>query len=304
MKNNKNEKKESERLKESVREKYGQIAREAPKPGSPPAVRASSLCCGPSPNPCCCAPAAEPSASTYYSEDVAGIKEAYEKLDGHMDEADLGLGCGLPTKHAGLAPGQTVVDLGSGAGNDVFIARSVVGATGRVIGVDMTPEMIDKARTNAERRGFKNVEFRLGDIETLPVDDASADVVVSNCVLNLVPDKRKAFAEIFRVLKPGGRFCVSDIVLRGRLPEKLQEVAELYVGCVAGALADDEYLGIIHETGFAAVEVKTAKKLDLPDEYILKHISAEELAAYRASGSSVLSVTVVGAKPTKQTAAA
>ena len=288
--------KESKRLKELVREKYAQIAREAPKPGSAPSkpASASSCCSGPSP---CCAPAAEPSASTYYSEDVAGIKEAYEKLDGHMDEADLGLGCGLPTEHAGLAPGQTVVDLGSGAGNDVFIARSVVGDTGRVIGVDMTPEMIDKARANAERRGFKNVEFRLGDIESLPVEDAAADVVVSNCVLNLVPDKRLAFAEIFRVLKPGGRFCVSDIVLKGELPAKLREVAELYVGCVAGALPAEEYVGIIHETGFTGIDIKVAKRLDLPDEYILKYIGAEELAAYRASGSAVLSITVVGNRP-------
>jgi len=295
MKNDK--KKDSERLKGLVREKYSQIAREAPDLQRSNAARGSSPCCGSGPSPCC-APAAEPSASTFYSQDVAGIKEAYGKLDGHVDEADLGLGCGLPTEHAGLAPGQTVVDLGSGAGNDVFIARSVVGDAGRVIGVDMTPEMIDKARVNAERRGFRNIEFRLGDIEALPVDDASADVVVSNCVLNLVPDKRRAFAEIFRILKPGGRFCVSDIVLRGRLPAKLQAVAELYVGCVAGALGDDEYLGIIRETGFAAIEVKSTKKLDLPDAYILEYISAEDLAAYRASGSAVLSITVVGTKPT------
>ncbi|MCJ7485523.1 MAG: arsenite methyltransferase [Candidatus Aminicenantes bacterium] len=288
--------KESERLKALVREKYAQIAREAPKPGDAPAVRASSPCCALAASPCC-APAAEPSVSTYYTEDVAGIRKAYEKLDGHMDEADLGLGCGLPTEHAGLAPGQTVVDLGSGAGNDVFIASSVVGETGRVIGVDMTPEMIDKARANAERRGVQNVEFRLGDIESLPVENAAADVVVSNCVLNLVPDKRLAFAEIFRVLKPGGRFCVSDIVLKGELPAKLREVAELYVGCVAGALTTEEYIGIIHEAGFAAIDIKSAKRLDLPDEYILKHIGAEELAAYRASGSAVLSITVVGTRP-------
>lgn len=293
------EQKESERLKELVREKYGRIVKAAPEHGCWPSKPASapSSCCGPSPSPCCCAPAAEPSASTFYSEDVAGIKEAYEKIDGHVDEADLGLGCGLPTEHAGLAPGQTVVDLGSGAGNDVFIARSIVGETGRVIGIDMTPEMIDKARENAGRRGFRNVEFRLGDIESLPVDDATADVVVSNCVLNLVPDKRLAFAEIFRILKPGGRFCISDIVLKGELPAKLQEVAELYVGCVAGALDAEEYLGIIRETGFAAIEIKSSKRLDLPDEYILKHISADELAAYRASGSAVLSITVVGTRP-------
>jgi arsenite methyltransferase len=289
---------ESDRLKKLVREKYGRIAKEAPAPGQAPAKRvaASSCCQSAKPSPCC-APAADPSASTYYSEDVAGIQQAYEKLEGHMDEADLGLGCGLPTEHAGLAPGQTVVDLGSGAGNDVFIARSVVGETGRVIGVDMTPEMIAKARANAARRGFKNVEFRLGDIEALPVDDASADVVVSNCVLNLVPDKKLAFAEIFRVLKPGGRFCVSDIVLKGELPAKLREVAELYVGCVAGALDKDDYLGVIRKTGFNAIEVKSSKKLDLPDEYLLPHIGAAALKAYRASGAAVLSITVVGRRP-------
>jgi arsenite methyltransferase len=260
--------KESERLKEIVREKYAQIAREAPEPGSGPSKRKpSSPCCSAETSPCC-APAAGPSLSTYYSEDVAGIKAAYEKLNGHMDEADLGLGCGLPTEHAGLAPGQTVVDLGSGAGNDVFIARSAVGDTGRIIGIDMTPEMIGKARA---------------------VDDAAVDVVVSNCVLNLVPDKRRAFAEIFRVLRPGGRFCVSDIVIQGELPAKLRGVAELYVGCVAGALAAEAYLGIINETGFTAIDIKAVKKLDLPDDYMLKYISAEDLA--------VLSITVVGTKP-------
>ena len=298
MKSDKNKKKESERLKSLVREKYGRIAKEAPAPGQAPSKRAAeSSCCGPSTPSPCCAPAAEPSASTYYGEDVAGIKEAYDKLDGHMDEADLGLGCGLPTEHAGLAPGQTVIDLGSGAGNDVFIARSVVGERGRVIGIDMTPEMIAKARANTGRLGFTNVEFRLGDIESLPVDDAAADVVVSNCVLNLVPDKRLAFAEIFRALKPGGRFCVSDIVLKGRLPEKLREAAELYVGCVAGALPFEEYLGIIQETGFAGIDIKVAKRIDLPDEVLLKHIGSGALSAYRASGAAVLSVTVVGTKP-------
>jgi SAM-dependent methyltransferase len=288
--------KDAERLKELVREKYGRIVKDAPAAGTDPAKRASGCGCSPSAGPCC-APAHGPSAATYYGEDIIGIKSAYDKLDGHVEEADLGLGCGLPTEHAGLAPGQTVVDLGSGAGNDVFIARAAVGETGRVIGVDMTPEMIAKARENAERRGVRNVEFRLGDIESLPVDDASADVVVSNCVLNLVPDKKRAFAEIFRILKPGGRFCVSDIVLEGELPRGLQEVAELYVGCVAGALSREDYMGIIRKTGFTAVEAKSSKRLDLPDEYLLKHIGAEELAAYRASGSAVLSITVVAERP-------
>ena len=298
MKNGKTENNESERLKELVRDKYGRIAKDAPEPGSSPVkpIKASSCFCSPASSPCC-APAPDFSEATYYSQDVAGIKDAYEKLDGHIDEADLGLGCGLPTQYAGLAPGQTVVDLGSGAGNDVFIARAVVGGTGRVIGVDMTPEMIAKAQENAARRGLANVDFRLGDIEALPVEDASADVVVSNCVLNLVPDKKRAFAEIRRVLKPGGRFCISDIVLKGKLPARLQEVAELYVGCVAGALEESEYLGIIRETGFSGIEVKSSKRLDLPDEYLLEHIGAEELAAYRASGAEVRSVTVVAVRP-------
>jgi len=290
---------ENERLKELVREKYGQIAKDAPAPGTVPAKPAAASscgCCSPQASPCC-APSPDPSASTYYSEDVAGIKEAYDRLDGHIDDADLGLGCGLPTQYAGLAPGQTVVDLGSGAGNDVFIARAAVGETGRVIGVDMTPEMIAKARANAERRGFGNVEFRLGEIESLPVEEAAADVVVSNCVLNLVPDKAKAFAEIFRILKPGGRFCISDIVLEGELPAGLRQAAELYVGCVAGALDRDDYLGLIRGAGFAAVEVKSSKTLDLPDEVLLGHIDAEGLRLYRESAASVLSITVVGEKP-------
>jgi SAM-dependent methyltransferase len=289
---------EAERLKALVREKYGRIAKDAPAPGAPPSTPAavSSCCCAPKAGPCC-APAPELSADTYYSEDVAGLKDAYGKIEGHVEEADLGLGCGLPTQHAGLAPGQTVVDLGSGAGNDVFIARAAVGETGRVIGIDMTPEMVAKARENAARRGFGNVEFRLGEIEALPVDAAAADVVVSNCVLNLVPDKAKAFAEIFRILKPGGRFCVSDIVLEGELPAELRRAAELYVGCVAGALGRDRYLDVIHKTGFTGVEVKSSKRLDLPDEVLLDHIDAAALARYRASGAAVLSLTVVGERP-------
>lgn len=281
------EDREAERLKALVREKYGRIAADAPAPGS--------CCCGPS---SCCGPAAAARpAEPAVSRDVAGFGEDYGKLAGHVAEADLGLGCGLPTEHAGLAPGQTVVDLGSGAGVDAFVARAAVGAAGRVIGVDMTPEMVAKARANAARLDYGNVEFRLGDIESLPVDDASADVVVSNCVLNLVPDKRRAFAEIFRVLKPGGRFCVSDVVLEGGLPAGLREAAELFVGCVAGALEASAYMAIIRETGFEAVEVRSSKRIGIPDEALLEHIDAAGLAAYRASGAAVLSVTVVGTRP-------
>ena len=281
----------SEKLKALVREKYGRIAADSPKSGS-------SCCCAPS---SCCGPsAAAPGLEALdFTGDVAGVREAYARLDGHDAEADLGLGCGLPTEHAGLAPGETVVDLGSGAGADAFIARAAVGETGRVIGVDLTPEMVARARANAARRGVSNVEFRLGDIEALPVDDASADVVVSNCVLNLVPDKRRAFAEIFRVLKPGGRFCVSDIVVEGGLPEGLRAAAELYVGCVAGALEAADYLAAIRGAGFEAVEVRSAKRIDLPDEVLLGHVDAAGLADYRASGAAVLSVTVVGARPAR-----
>jgi SAM-dependent methyltransferase len=290
--------KEGERLKRLVREKYGQIAKDAPAPGTAPTKKDAAPSCGCAPRKSpCCAPAPDPSAATYYGEDVAGIKDAYDKLDGHVEEADLGLGCGLPTEHAGLRPGQTVVDLGSGAGNDVFIARAAVGETGRVIGVDMTPEMVVKARENAARRGFRNVEFHLGDIESLPVADRAADVVVSNCVLNLVPDKERAFAEIFRILKPGGRFCVSDIVLEGKLPAELQRAAELYVGCVAGALGRESYVGLIRKAGFAGIEIKSSKTLDLPDEVLLGHIDAGALARYRSSGAAVLSITVVGERP-------
>ncbi len=290
--------KEGERLKRLVREKYGQIAKDAPAPGTAPTKNDAATSCGCAPRKSpCCAPAPAASAAATYGEDVAGIKDAYDKLDGHVEEADLGLGCGLPTEHAGLRPGQTVVDLGSGAGNDVFIARAAVGETGRVIGVDMTPEMVAKARENAARRGFHNVEFHLGDIESLPVADAAADVVVSNCVLNLVPDKERAFAEIFRILKPGGRFCVSDIVLRGELPAKLREAAALYVGCVAGALAKESYVGLIRKAGFAGIEIKSSKKIDLPDEVLLDHIDANALARYRSSGAAVLSITVVGERP-------
>jgi SAM-dependent methyltransferase len=290
--------KEAARLKELVREKYGRIAKDAPAPGTTPAKPAASGCGCRSPQASpCCAPSPEPSAATYYAEDVAGIKDAYDKIEGHVAEADLGLGCGLPTQYARLEPGQTVVDLGSGAGNDVFIARAAVGETGRVIGIDMTPEMIAMARANAGRRGFGNVEFRLGDIESLPVENASADVVVSNCVLNLVPDKKRAFAEIFRVLKPGGHFCISDIVLEGTLPAKLQSLAELYVGCVAGALSQEEYMRIIRDTGFKAVAIKSSHRLELPEEYLLEQIGADGLAAYRASGAAVLSITVVAERP-------
>lgn len=174
----------------------------------------------------------------------------YSNLKGYNEAADLGLGCGLPTEFAKIQKGQTVVDLGSGAGNDCFVARAETGETGQVIGLDFTPEMIDKARTNAKKLGFSNVRFIYGDIEAIPLEDNVADVVVSNCVMNLVPSKEKAYAETYRILKPGGHFSISDIVIEGELPEELKKAAEMYAGCVSGAIQKDDYLSIITKSGF------------------------------------------------------
>jgi SAM-dependent methyltransferase len=225
------------------------------------------------------------------------IGDAYARVAGRLAEADLNLGCGVPTRHAALAAGETVLDLGSGAGNDAFIARHEVGAKGRVIGVDMTPEMILKARANAAKLGYQNVEFRLGEIERMPVEASSVDVVISNCVLNLVPDKAGAFAEMFRVLRPGGRFCVSDIVATGELPSPVQNAAGLFVGCVAGAVPEADYLSLLRKIGFERVHVAEAKPIALSDEALAPHMDAGELTAFRASGIVLKSVTVLGSKP-------
>ncbi|HMZ48528.1 MAG TPA: arsenite methyltransferase, partial [Flavobacteriales bacterium] len=225
------------------------------------------------------------------------MTDDYSKLEGHVDEADLGLGCGLPTQFAGIKPGDTVLDLGSGAGNDCFVARHEAGPDGRVIGVDFTPEMIAKARANAQQLGYANVEFREGDIEQLPLSDAMVDVVVSNCVLNLVPDKKKAFSEIFRVLKPGGHFSISDVVLQGELPDALQHAAEMYAGCVSGAMQESDYLGIIHQLGFGEVTVQKRKAITLPDDILANFLNAGELAAFKASGTGIFSITVSATKP-------
>lgn len=261
-----------EGLKQVVREKYAQIA----------AARPGGGCCGGS--------ACDPVGGESFAED-------YASLDGYVPEADLGLGCGLPTRDALIRPGDTVLDLGSGAGNDAFVARTLVGPGGRVIGVDMVPAMVERARESATRLGAANVEFRLGEIEDLPVDDASVDVVISNCVLNLVPDKARAFAEIRRVLRPGGRFSVSDIVLRGELPERLRGDAVLYVGCVAGALQEDEYLGLVASAGFVDIAVPRRRRIELPDELLAAALDPGEAAAFRASGTGIWSLTVAGLRP-------
>jgi SAM-dependent methyltransferase len=259
-------------IKSVIRARYGAIAESA-----------AQGCCGSS---TCCGDA-----------ELDMIGDAYADLEGYVADADLGLGCGVPTRHAGIRDGDVVLDLGSGAGIDAFVARRSVGETGRVIGVDMTDAMIERARANAARLGYGNVEFRLGEIESLPVENAAVDVVISNCVLNLVPDKAKAFVETFRVLRPGGHFCVSDIVATGTLPEGIRRAAALYVGCVAGAMPEADYLGVIGAAGFEDVRIAERKPIVLPNETLREHLSESELAAFRESGVGLLSVTVVGAKP-------
>ncbi len=264
----------TDEIKKVVKEKYGEIA------------KSNSSCCGPT---SCC-------GTDSKVDDYSIMKDDYTKLEGYVADADLGLGCGLPTEFAGIKNGDTVVDLGSGAGNDVFVARAIVGEEGKVIGLDFTQEMIDKANENKEKVGFANVEFKLGEIEDMPLDNDTADVIVSNCVLNLVPDKVKAFAEMYRVTKPGGHFCVSDIVLKGELPAQLKKSAEMYAGCVAGAIQQDEYLGIIEQAGFKNVEIKKTKVIELPDNILEEYLSSEGMKIYKESKIGIFSITVVGYK--------
>jgi arsenite methyltransferase len=226
----------------------------------------------------------------YYVQD-------YTKLPGYVADADLALGCGLPTEFARMKSGDTIVDLGSGAGNDCFIARSLVGEAGRVIGIDMTEAMIAKAKANAAKLGFKNVEFRLGDIDNMPIENNIADVVVSNCVMNLVPNKQKAFAETFRIIKQGGHFSISDIVLQGELPDDLRKEATLYAGCISGAVQKEEYLRIIKEAGFTNIVVQKDRKIDIPNEILAKFLSVELLREYKKSHIGIFSVTVYAEKP-------
>jgi arsenite methyltransferase len=267
--------KNSEELKDIVREKYREIAKQDK------ALNQSS-CCG----------------SGEVSKEVYNIMtDDYTAMEGYASEADLGLGCGLPTQFAQIKKGDTVIDLGSGAGNDCFIARHETGDTGKVIGIDFTPEMINKARKNADQLGFNNVEFREGDIENMPVAENIADVVVSNCVLNLVPDKQKVISEIYRVLKPGGHFSISDIVLVGTLPQALKEDAEMYAGCVSGAIQKSDYLQFIEEAGFTTVHVQKEKPILLPDDILKKYLAPEELETYKSRDTGIFSITVFAQKP-------
>lgn len=227
------------------------------------------------------------------------MSDDYTKMDGYNADADLGLGCGLPTEFAKIKAGDTVIDLGSGAGNDAFIARKIVGENGKVVGIDFTEAMINKARTNAEKLNFNNVEFRLGDIDDMPVTSNYADVIVSNCVLNLVPNKHKVISEIFRVLKPGAHFSISDIVLEGNLPAKWKEVAEFYAGCVTGAIQKTVYLEMIEAAGFNNVVLQKEKEIIIPDEILKNYLTDAEIADYKAGNTKITSITVYAEKPAK-----
>lgn len=273
----KNNMSNDQELKDLVKEKYGEIALQSKQQNE-------SSCCGTGSG--CCS-----------TVDFAVMAENYESLPGYVPDADLGLGCGLPTEFAQIKKGDTVVDLGSGAGNDAFIARSIVGESGRVIGVDMTEPMIDKAKQNSNTLGFHNVEFRFGDIENMPIEDNVADVVVSNCVMNLVPNKQKAFSETFRILKNGGHFSISDIVLKGELPERLRKSAEMYAGCVSGAQQMDDYLNTIKSAGFTNITVQKEREITIPNEIMMQYMSLDELREFKKQGTGIYSITVYADKP-------
>ncbi|WP_066219404.1 arsenite methyltransferase [Formosa haliotis] len=266
--------KKEQELKDIVKANYTKIAEQNK------VVNASS-CCG-----------ATPPTNKVYNI----MMDDYSKTEGYMPDADLGLGCGLPTQFAKIQNGDTVIDLGSGAGNDCFVARHEVGHEGKVIGIDFTPIMVEKARVNAEKLGYNNVEFREGDIDDMPVNDNVADVVVSNCVLNLVPNKQKVISEIFRVLKPGGHFSISDVVLVGELPEGLRNDAEMYAGCVAGAIQKSEYLQFIDDSGFKSVTIQKEKPISIPDDILETYLNPEELTQFKTGNTGIFSITVYAEK--------
>lgn len=267
---------ENNELKNIVKEKYGEIAGQSK-------LQNETSCCGVGSS--CCS-----------GVDYTIFSENYSELDGYNPDADLGLGCGIPTEFALIKKGDTVVDLGSGAGNDCFVARALTGETGKVIGVDFTETMIEKARENTEKLGFNNVEFRFGDIEKIPITANKADVVISNCVLNLVPDKMQAFKEIYRILKVNGHFSISDVVLDGKLPPKLEQAAEMYAGCVSGAIQKQEYLDIINSCGFKNISIQKEKKINIPDEILLNYISDSELELLKTKNVGIYSITVYAEK--------
>ena len=264
----------NEEIKEMVKQKYAEIALQNQETNA-------SSCCG----------------SGGCSTEVYNIMtDDYDHLEGYNPDADLKLGCGLPTEFAKIEKGNFVVDLGSGAGNDCFVARAETGETGKVVGIDFTPEMIEKARNNADKLGFNNVEFRLGDIENIPLMSNVADVVVSNCVMNLVPNKTKAFAEVQRILKPTGHFSISDIVLEGDLPEKIKNAAEMYAGCVASAIQMEDYLKIIENSGFKNMTLQKKKPIIVPDDILKNYLTDEEIQQYKDSSTRIYSITVYAEK--------
>ncbi len=264
-----------EELKEQVRQKYSEIALQSKETNE-------SSCCG---------------AGGCSTEIYTIMSDDYTRLEGYNPDADLGLGCGLPTDFAKIAKGNFVVDLGSGAGNDCFIARAETGETGKVIGIDFTEAMIHKARENADKLGFNNVEFRQGDIENMPLSANIADVIISNCVLNLIPDKDRVLADIYRVLKPGGHFSISDVVLAGDLPIGLQESAEMYSGCIAGAMQKNEYMMLIEKNGFINILIQKEKVITIPSDILALHLSEQEIQAFRTGKTGIFSITVYAEKP-------
>ncbi|MBN8833664.1 MAG: arsenite S-adenosylmethyltransferase [Niastella sp. SCN 39-18] len=268
----------NEQVKELVRQKYSEIALQDKETNQ-------SSCCG---------------AGGCSTEVYNIMADDYTQLEGYNPDADLGLGCGLPTQFAKIKKGDVVIDLGSGAGNDAFIARHETGETGKVIGIDFTPAMIERARQNNEVRGFNNVEFRQGDIEKMPVTANTADVIVSNCVLNLVPNKDGVIKEIYRVLKPAGHFSISDIVLEGQLPKEIREAAEMYAGCVAGAIQKQVYLELIEANGFKNITMQKDKAIIIPDDILSNYLTADQIAEFKQSGTGIRSITVYAEKPTKE----
>jgi len=261
-------------LKFIVQEKYGEIAKQSK-------IQNETNCCGA--GGCC-------------SVDYTIFSENYDKEKGYNPDADLSLGCGIPTQFAGIKAGDSVLDLGSGAGNDCFVARAIVGEQGKVTGLDFTDAMLEKARNNNAKLGFRNVEFIKGDIEEMPFPDNQFDVIVSNCVLNLVPDKQKAFAEMYRVLKPGGHFCVSDVVIQGQLPEALRKDAEMYAGCVSGAIPVSGFFEIVKQNSFQDIVVHKQKAITIPDEILLNYFRTNELEKFYRNGNGIFSITVSAKK--------
>jgi arsenite methyltransferase len=262
-------------LKLVVQEKYGQIANQSK-------LQNESSCCGATG---CCS-----------SVDYTVFSESYSHEAGYNPDADLGLGCGVPTQFASINQNDHVLDLGSGAGNDCFVARAIVGDQGSVTGLDFTDAMLEKARINNAKLGYANVQFVKGDIEEMPLPDNTFDVVISNCVLNLVPNKEKAFAQIMRVLKPGGHFCVSDVVIKGELPETLRQDAEMYAGCVSGAIDIDLYLAIIEQSGFTNVTIHKQKEVAIPRNILLNYMSLAEVETFEKGHTGIYSITVAGYK--------